>query len=74
MISQLYQDWHFERETNGPGTKKERELISAIETANMMYQEYLPEINRYVDKKFITMLEEQTVEILKRETKRKAAE
>ena len=74
MISQLYQDWHFERETNGPGTKKEREIISAIETANMMYQEYLPEINRYVDKKFITMLEEQTVEILKRETKRKAAE
>jgi len=74
MISQLYQDWHFERETNGIGTKKERELISAIETANMMYQEYLPEINRYVDKKFITMLEEQTVEILKRETKRKAAE
>ena len=74
MISQLYQDWHFERETNGPGTKKERELISAIETANMMYQEYLPEINRYIDKKFITMLEEQTVEILKRETKRKAAE
>lgn len=74
MISSLYQDWYFERETNGPGTKRERELISAIETANMMYQEYLPEINRYVDKKFITMLEEQTVEILKRETKRKAAE
>lgn len=74
MISQLYQDWHFERETNGYGTKKERELLSAIETANMLYREYLPEINRYIDKKFITMLEEQTVEILKRETKRKAAE
>ncbi|RTL05367.1 hypothetical protein EKK58_08175 [Candidatus Dependentiae bacterium] len=74
MISQLYQDWHFERETNGPGTKREREIISAIETANIMYQEYMPEINRYIDKKFITMAEEQTIEILKRETKRKAAE
>lgn len=74
MISQLYQDWYFERETNGPGTKREREIISAIETANMMYQEYMPEINRYIDKKFITMAEEQTIEILKRETKRKAQE
>jgi hypothetical protein len=74
QISALYQDWHFERETNGIGTERERQLISAIETAVMLNQEYMPEINRYVDKKFITMLEEQTVEILKRETKRKAAE
>ena len=74
QINSLYQDWFYERETNGYGTKRERQLISAIETAIMLNQEYMPEINRYIDKKFITMLEEQTVEILKRETKRKAAE
>ncbi len=73
-VSSLYQDWYRERERNGPGTQREKEIIAGIEVFNKEYQEYMPEINRYIDKKFTTMLEEQTVEILKRETKRKAAE
>lgn len=73
-VSSLYQDWYKERERNGPGTQREKEIIAGIEVFNKEYQEYMPEINRYIDKKFTTMLEEQTVEILKRETKRKAAE
>ena len=62
------------RERNGAGTDREAEIIAGIEFFNKYYQEYMPEINRYIDKDFTTMLEEQTVEILKRETKRKAAE
>jgi hypothetical protein len=73
-VSSLYQDWYRERERNGYGTQREKEIIAGIELFNQNYQEYMPEIDRYIDKKFITMLEEQTVEILKRETKRKAAE
>lgn len=73
-VSSLYREWYDERERNGAGTDREAEIIAGIEFFNKYYQEYMPEINRYIDKDFTTMLEEQTVEILKRETKRKAAE
>lgn len=73
-VSSLYREWYDERERNGAGTDREAEIIAGIEFFNKHYQEYMPEINRYIDKDFTTMLEEQTVEILKRETKRKAAE
>lgn len=74
QVNSLYEDWFFERQTNGFGTERERKLVSAIETFNIIHQEYMPEINRYVNDKFITMNEEMTIELMKREAKRKAAE
>lgn len=73
-VNSLYQDWYTERVTNGPGTERERKIVAAIETFNMVNKEYMSDIGRYVDKKFITMNEEMTIELMEREAKRKAAE
>lgn len=73
-VSALYEDWFFERQTNGIGGKRERQIVAAIETFNMVHKEYMQDINRYVNKKFITMDEELTIELMEKEAKRKVAE
>jgi hypothetical protein len=73
-LNSLYQDWFTERQTNGFGTERERKIVSAIEVFNMVNKEYMSDINRYVDTKFITMNEEMTIELMEREAKRKAAD
>jgi hypothetical protein len=72
-VSSLYNDWYTERLNNGYGTQREKEIIAGIEEFNAIHQPYMDEINRYVDKKFITMNEEMTIKLLEREAKQEAA-
>ena len=73
-VNSLYQEWFYERRVNGFGTDRERIIVGAIEKFYQLNQPYISEINRYIDDKFITMNEEMTIELMKREAKRKAAE
>lgn len=74
VLQGFYNDWYEERRRNGFGTDREREIISSIEMFYQLHQGYISDINRYVDKKFITMNEEMTVELMKRELKKRASE
>jgi len=73
-ISSLYQEWFAEREANGSGTKREKIIIGQIEALNKLHMDDMSNIQRYVNKDFISKIEQQTLEIQARETKRKAAE
>lgn len=74
QVSTLYNDWYTERLNNGFGTAREKEIIAAIEVFNAIHGPYMSEINRYVDKKFITMNEEMTIKLMEKEAKQRAAE
>jgi hypothetical protein len=74
VLSGLYNDWYNERLVNGYGTEQEKRIIASIEEFNRLNMDIMSEINRYVDKKFISMLEEQTIELMEKQAKREAAD
>ena len=74
-VTGIWQDLYDERRRNGFGTDRERKLMSALETIYAIYTPLeIREFERYVDKSPMTMNEELTIEILKREALKGAAE
>lgn len=74
-VSALWQDLHDERLRNGSGTERERVIISALETVYAIYTpQELKDMERFVDKKFITMNEELMIEMMKREAMKERSE
>lgn len=71
-ISSLYQEWFAEREANGSGTQREKIIIGQIEALNRLHMDDMPNIQKYVNKNFISKIEQQTLEIQEREVMRKA--
>jgi len=73
-INKLYQDWFFERKTNGYGTKQEKIILGQLEWLYKLHQEDMPEIKRFINKEFITKNEQMTIELAKRDAERRAKE
>lgn len=73
-INSLYQDWFFERKTNGYGTEQERIILGQLEVLYKLHQEDMPEIKRFINKEFVTMNEQMTIELAKRDAERRAKE
>lgn len=74
-VNGLWNDLYDERLRNGHGTDRERKIISALETVYAIYTPYeIQQMERYVDKKFVTMNEELMIEMMKREAAKGATE
>ncbi len=72
-ISRLYNDLHFEVLANGWDSPHTRTLAMAIEAEYALYANEMYKIERFIDKKFITMAEEAYITNLRRETEKKIA-
>ncbi len=72
-ISRLYNDLHFEVLANGWDSPHTRTLAMAIEAEYALYANEMYKIERFIDKKFITMAEEAYITNLRREAEKKIA-
>lgn len=73
-ISRLFNDLHMEVEKNGWGTAHGDTISKSIETLYALHSSELYKINRYVDKKFITMYEQTVINQAKRDAEKAAME